>query len=331
VDTVTNASAEPNGYLVANPSLRAGIGTRLLHLAETTLLARALGREVIVDWRRTPFLQNRSLNYFTEFFVPAPKILGVPVHYVPSPSTDEYEAMPRKRPVLTDRAIVERLAAEPGAGPRYLVVRKMPPLPRLPGYTRRTYDQSLRTFYEELALRPEPAAELKEWYDANLRGHVVVGLNVAHGNGLFEPGRRFASRVNVLLFAEEERFLGLLETASNRASEGFPSAERDRYRIFYATDSAEMSELLRRLPRTVTRRTVFPPPGAGHQFSAYGQLGYTDHQAAADTIIDMLLLGRCNALVMNKSRFSRYALVTTDSFGGNVCDFEELAGASTSP
>jgi len=165
---------------------------------------------------------------------------------------------------------------------------------------------------------------LESWYDANLRGHFVVGVNVSTGNGYFAKGSRFEGKVNVRIFDNERRFLRTIATACERATRTLPRDLRSSYKIFFATDSSEMSEVLSRLPRTVTRRTVFQPPGVGRHFCDYDALGYSDRAAAADTVIDMLLLARCNALVRNSSKFSRYALVTTGWFGGNVQEFEEL-------
>jgi hypothetical protein len=42
-----------------------------------------------------------------------------------------------------------------------------------------------------------------------------------------------------------------------------------------------MCDLLGRLPQSVTRRTVFPPPGVGRSFGDYAKLGYSDVEAAA--------------------------------------------------
>jgi hypothetical protein len=85
-----------------------------------------------------------------------------------------------------------------------------------------------------------------------------------------------------------------------------------------------MAELLGRLPAAVSRRTVFPPPGVGRNFADYAAVGYDDRKAAADMLIDMLLLARCQALIRNRSMFSNYALVTTGGFGGNLYELESL-------
>jgi hypothetical protein len=129
--------------------------------------------------------------------------------------------------------------------------------------------------------------------------------------------------VDTLIFDDEDRFLRTIAVACERATKDLPPPESD-YRIFFATDSAHMAEVLGRLPRAVTRRTVFPPAGAGRRFCDYDVLGYSDRAAAEDTIVDMLLLARCNALVKNRSNFSFYARATTDCFNGNMQRFEKL-------
>ena len=41
-------------------------------------------------------------------------------------------------------------------------------------------------------------------------------------------------------------------------------------------------------------------------------------------LIDMLLLARCDALIMTRTRFTSYALVSTRYFNGNVQKVEDL-------
>jgi hypothetical protein len=148
-------------------------------------------------------------------------------------------------------------------------------------------------------------------------------VNVSTGNGSFGyASKKARRRVNVRSLENEQLVLNRLQSICALATQGLSAPVHERHRIFFATDSAPMADLLRRLPQAVTRRTVFPPPGIGRRFAAYEQLGYSDRAAATDTIIDTLLLGRCQALVRNESKFSRYALVSTDYFDGNVYDLE---------
>jgi hypothetical protein len=84
-----------------------------------------------------------------------------------------------------------------------------------------------------------------------------------------------------------------------------------------------MSELLAALPGSTTRRTTFPPPGAGDTFVFEGG-GYSDRDSIVDTLADMFLLARCDALVFNSSMFNQYARVLNGNFGGNQAHIEML-------
>jgi Nodulation protein Z (NodZ) len=313
------------GYVVADPGPRPGVGSRLLGLAQAVWLARELGREVIVDWRRTPFFESRSRNYFTESFEPVPTICGVPMHYPPSRRLWRYTwAEEREKPDL-DASLCAQVAADPASAPPYLVV----PQARLnlapfAAYDPAHYGAFLEDVYRHIVPRPELARQVDEWYDTNLRGHFVVGVNVATGNGMFAPGGRYPGRVDIGMWDDPSRFLNLIEEGFARSTRQLPASVREASKIFVATDSGEMSELLRQLGRAVTRRTVFPPPGAGHHFTGWAKLAYSERRATADVLIDMLLLARCDALIMTRTRFTSYALVSTRNFNGNVHRLEDL-------
>jgi hypothetical protein len=312
-----------NVWIVSSPPAGDGIGSRLLHLSEAVWLARSSGCPVVVDWRGSAFLKDPSLDYFTELFVPAPELLGARMHHVPSPEVDGWASAGEDERLELSPAALERLLAEPPPSPRYLFTRDSLRLERTRGHAK-GYRAFLPELYRRITPRPEVTEQLEAWYEAELRGRFVVGVNVSTGNGLFAPGARLESHVDMDVFEDEERFLRAIERACERATAALSAARKRDYRMFFATDSAAMSELLLRLPQAVTRRTVFPPPGSGHAFNDYDTLGYSDRAAAIDTIVDMLLLARCDALVRNNSRFSLYARVLTGNFGGNVQRFEKL-------
>jgi Nodulation protein Z (NodZ) len=312
------------GYVLPELRPRPGIGSRLTSLGQAVWLARELDRAVIVDWRRTLFFENRLRNYFTEFFEPVPTICGVPMHYPRSRKTRKYEwAKRRDRPWL-DAALCAQLAADPASAPPYLVVRAQVDLEPFPAYDKAKYAAFLEDVYRQIVPRRELAREVDEWYDANLRGHFVVGVNIATGNGLFDPGGRYPGRVDVGMWDDPGRFLHAIEEGFARATRLLPASVREAAKIFVATDSGEMSELLCSLSPAVTRRTVFPPPGTGHHFTGWAELDYSERRAAADVLIDMLLLARCDALIMTLSRFTSYALVSTRYFNGNVQKLVDL-------
>jgi hypothetical protein len=311
-----------NVWIVSNLPQWEGIGSRLRLFSEAVCLGRTFGCPVIVDWRGTGFLKDKSLNYFTEFFVPIPEIMGVQIQYAPSPALSEYERASQGERLELSLAALASLVAEPPPTPRYLLTRHSLRLGRSPVHGD-GYRAFLADFFRHIIPRAEVTEQLESWYEAHLRGHFVVGVNVSTGNGFFSPGGLLEGNVNTLIFDDEDRFLRTIAAACERATKDLPPSKSD-YRIFFTTDSAHMAEVLGRLPRAVTRRTVFPPDGAGRRFCDYDALGYSDRAAAVDTIVDMLLLARCNALIKNRSNFNFYARATTGSFNGNMQRFEKL-------
>ena len=73
----------------------------------------------------------------------------------------------------------------------------------------------------------------------------------------------------------------------------------------------------------MTRRTAFPPPGTGDLYRFEGD-AHSDRAAIVDTLADMFLLARCDALVYNNSLFNQYARVSTGNFSGNQVHFETM-------
>jgi hypothetical protein len=64
--------------------------------------------------------------------------------------------------------------------------------------------------------------------------------------------------------------------------------------------------------------------GTGRHFTGWAELDYDERSTAADVLIDMFLLARCDALIMTRTRFTSYALVSTRYFNGNVQKVEDL-------
>ncbi len=84
-----------------------------------------------------------------------------------------------------------------------------------------------------------------------------------------------------------------------------------------------MSELLAELPNAVTRRSRYPPPGRATRTRST-TTPPTARASIVDTLADMFLLARCDALIYNSSLFNQYARVVTDDFGGNQVHIETL-------
>jgi Nodulation protein Z (NodZ) len=302
-------------YLVTRPYTDSNIGSNLSSLAGALWLACRLRRDLIVDWRGMSQLQDKSLNYFPEFFEHPDTLLGVHVHYAPVAGADYDDA----RPIGGGEA-----AALGGGGvdppERYLVLEMFHGPDRIVAGGEAERFALLRSFYRSLEPGPEVRSALDEW-SHELDVPFVVGVNVRTGNGrYFGRGGQYAGRVNIDIFKDEERFLRVIRRACVARTRSLPRFLRRPPTIFFATDSEPMSCLLARLPNAKTRRTLFPPPGRGdlYAFPADG----SDRRAVVDTLADMFLLARCDALVYNTSVFNQYARVVTGCFGGNMTHLE---------
>jgi hypothetical protein len=305
--------------VVTRPFPGSNVGSNLASLAGSVWLARQLGRELVVDWRGQSQLRDPSLNYFTEFFEAPPELLGVPVHYAPVGGIDYGELTP------TEPGYAHLMGTGQSPVPeQHLVLTTYHGPDRLhPGPQPERF-RFLRSFYRCI----RPAAEIEErvesWWAETLDGSFVVGVNVRTGNGrYFGKGGQFEGRVNVSLFQDGERFLQVLDRACRARTRRLPREIRGGSKIFFATDSREMSELLARLPASTTRRIVFPPPGTGDTFAFEGD-DYSDRDSIVDTLVDMFLLAHCDALVFNSSMFNQYARVLNGYFGGNQAHIETL-------
>jgi hypothetical protein len=292
-------------------------------MAGALWLARCLGRTLIVDWRGQAQLREASLNYFTEFFATPSEILGVPVLYAPVSVGDYEKGAPEARWVEPGEA---HLLAQGAVAARehFVVCQTYHGLDRLhPGPEPERF-RLLRSFYRAIRPAPDLQEAADRWWAENCDGAFVIGVNVRTGNGrYFGQGMPYAGRVDVSLFESPERFLRKLERACRARTRRLPRPARKDFVVFCATDSAAMSELLSRLPGARTRRSVYPPAGAGDLHSFDDQPG-ADRRAITDTLVDMVLLARCDALVYNSSVFNQYARVLTGYFSGNMAHIELL-------
>jgi hypothetical protein len=310
-------------YVVTRPFRDSNIGSNLSSLAGALWLAQASSRSLVVDWRGLSQLQDSSLNYFTEFFASPSELSGVSVLYAPTDAAGDYEPLPDDDTVQPAEA--RRLGVEgdsPNAEP--IVLQTYHGLDRLHPGPEPERQRFLRSVYEQLHPGDEVASAVERWWNEHLAGKRVVGVNVRTGNGhYFGKGMRYARRVDVSVFENERRFIVKLERACRDRIRRLPRVRGEDVAVFYATDSAEMSALLARLPNALTRRTVFPPPGTGDTYRFEGK-GNADRDAIVDTLADMFLLARCDALVYNNSLFNQYARAVTGDFGGNLVQFESL-------
>lgn len=310
-------------YVVTRPFPGSNVGSNLASMAGALWLASRLSRTLIVDWRGQSQLRDENANYFTEFFETPAAIEGVPIEYAPVGDFDYGQDAPDAAWLgHGDAAPVGREGRDPEA--RFVVLQDFHGLDRIhPGPDADRF-RLLQSFYRAIHPSPPVAAAVNDFAREQLDGAFVVGLNVRTGNGMyFGRGMTHASRVDISIFENTGRFLRVLERACRRRLRGLPRQVRADARIFYATDSGAMSALLAQLPNSVTRRAIFPPPNTGDTYS-FDDENYSDRDGIVDTLADMFLLARCNALVYNSSMFNQYARVLTGHFGGNETHIETL-------
>jgi hypothetical protein len=304
--------------VVTRPFPESNVGSNLASLAGALYLAHRLERPLVVDWRGMTQLADPRINYFSAFFSTPSELAGVPISYAPVHGVD-YDGGAWLSP---DEAAA--LARATRDAPPIVVLQPYHGLDRLHPGPEAARLTRLRAFYRELAPTPALAAETEAWACRDLTAPFVVAVNVRTGNGhYFAAGNAYHRRVDVSVFNDRARFLRVLERAVRSRLAHLPRSLRDAFQVFYATDSAEMSELLARLPNAVTRRATFPPPGTG---DTYRDVDAEDvnRRSVAATVGDMFLLARCDALVYNNSLFNQYARVVTGFYGGNLVHFERL-------
>jgi hypothetical protein len=312
-------SAVPR-YIVTHPRPMSGMGSNLASLAGAIWFAKQLGRDLVVDWRGLECLKDKAANFFTEFYEAPREIQGVRMHYAPCPELPEPIAQFRELSIGEAVAMVKT-----GDEASHLVLGDFHSLERLdPGGKPRAQFWRLQDFYRHIKLRSFVQAEVDRFADEHFRGAFVVGLNLAGGNGEFAKGSPYFGRVDTNIFSKERQFLNKVERAYQLALRGLPRYLRPSGRMFFATDSLAMHDLLAKLPNTVTRRTVFPPPGVGRYFSGYTDPGYTDRDSIVDSLTDMFLLARCQALIRNGTAFNLYANTVTNCFNGNSRHLESM-------
>jgi hypothetical protein len=312
-----------DGYVVTRPFPDSNVGSNLASLAGALWLARTVSRAVVVDWRGLSQLPRPDLNYFTEFFEAPPMLDGVEVAYAPDAAVGDYY------PGSGAAWISPQEARSLGTGETteaasHIVLQTYHGLDRVhPGPEPERLRQ-LRSFYRELEPGPEIRTKADSWWHEQTQGSGVIGVNIRTGNGhYFGKGGTYASRVDVSVFENRRRFLRVIEKACGQRVKSLPKERRENTVVFYATDAEWMSELLAELPNAVTRRSLYPPAGTGDTH------GFSDDLAAArasivDTLADMFLLARCDALIYNSSLFNQYARVLTGNFGGNQVHIETL-------
>ena len=305
--------------VITRPNADSGVGSNLASLAGATWLAGRLGRPLVVDWRGMDQLRDKSLSYWTEFLEEPATIAGVPVAFARDDGLYDSGSVRWLSPYDVPQAVATGVEEKPIGLRNYHGLDRIDP-------DGDPIEHHALTRAVLGALRPTSriAARIDAWEAEQFAGSFVVAVNIRSGNGLFAPGSLYFTRNDTSLMRNRERLRANLEQAVADRVAGLPPPLRARRRVFFATDSAWMHDVLAGIDGAMTRRTIFPPPGTAHTFSDFDDPGYTDRDAVEDTLVDMFLLARCDALVYNTTNFHLYARVVTNYFSGNLEHIEEF-------
>jgi hypothetical protein len=263
-------------------------------------------------------LRDKELNYFAEFFDIPSVVLGVPVACAPDCPQNALDGE------WLDAASARAVGASGSAPPARIILQPYHGLDRIHPGRPREWRPFLRDVYRAIGPEPRLAAQIDSWIDENLEAAYVVAVNVRTGNGhYFGKGQPYEARMDTSIFDDADELVRILGRACQEQARRAPRRHAGPFRTFYATDSPLMSEALAGLPNAVTRRRRFPPPGEGDLYG-FDDEGDADRESVADTIVDMFLLARCDAMIYNSSNFNQYARVVTDEFGGNSVHIDTL-------
>ncbi len=305
-----------------NP-IYSGLGCMIRVLAPCWAYAAETGRTLVIDWRGNPYTRNDpSHNLFPSLFEPiSAERAGVRV--IADQSVNELRY---PQPLLTTNVPMEMedgsTARMPNGGLDHKALARIianctdvdhpTVLPSLPSVFRITHqriipkkirlnDQTLSTCYRML-LRPKPAwrAEAQDLYDHRMKGHHLIGLHIRHGNGEGDFRAHFRQRE----ISDFETFMDLVV----RVVERFGTRRfKGTFGVFLATDSPRVIDCFKdRFELLITRPVWRPEEGAGVDFDhAFRRGTESGIRSAADALIDMLLLAKCDAVMM--TRFTSFA------------------------
>lgn len=265
-----------------------GLGSDMATIVGGWYYASRTARTLVIDWRNSRYLLDRSANAFPRLFQPMDQIAGVQIlcddsvaeEKFPKPVVSLHKLEPRRR----------RLLIRDGADVDASTLVNKNPMHILPSLT------AQRTIFSALRLHPDVYHELEVFRRREFGAAKVLGIHVRHGNG---EHLGFGRETNL-----EELKLQIVRNCK-RLCEALKKSACLRVKVFLATDSQEVEDTLKSaLPNVVTRSKLFHVTGGGplHR-RALGLAG------AQDALIEMFLLAHCNALIYTDSWFSYYARV----------------------
>ncbi|MGA0368470.1 MAG: nodulation protein NodZ [Kiritimatiellia bacterium] len=335
-------------YIIAadiNP-IYSGLGCMIRTLAPCWAYAVETKRTLVIDWRGNPYTRgDPSHNLFPSLFEPVTKEqAGIPVIADQTVDTVRFP-----QPLLTTSATMEledgSIARMPNGGLDHDALAAviancidcgcptvLPSLPSVFRITRnwvvpakiRLTDEALSRCYRMLRPKPIWRNQAGDFHRDHMDGRPVIGLHIRHGNGEGDFRAHFRQREISDFEVFMDRVARVVERYGRRRF-------GENYTVFVATDSDLVIRFLRgRLPRLITRPVWRPEDGEGIDFDhVYRDGTERGIRAAGDALVDMLLLAKCDAVMITRfTSFAyhvRYTLEQPDAEFFDDRQFSELA------
>jgi hypothetical protein len=318
---------------------RTGWGDCLVSAISAWHYARRTGRTLVIDWRRSLYLDDPGRNAFPAYLEPVDAIGGVPVVSDDSvgqrawptpvheslghraeqglrgwlaardlPATAALSATAYQRSHAEESALVER--GQDLAAPT--VVLRCSLSEGLPDRA------SCQAFLAALTPLPELGAEIERFARARFAGRPTVGVHVRYGSrALLDSHHPF--------WHDEQRALVVIAAAIERAAALLGSSQ-----IFLCTDHPRVvAALAGRFPRLILREKFLGREG-DRELHSWLNPAAIRRAVGRDALIEMLLLARVDALVCYPphSFFSFYARTCAGGPGLQILEGFEPQSAS---
>jgi hypothetical protein len=264
-----------------------GIGSDLISVVGAIAYAARTERDLVIDWRKSRYLEDATTNLFAALFV-APTAFDSVGVVVAGPKFNGTELLQPVSQMTARRQSFEDFHAEMLAAPRrvaesVIITRPMHHLPDVAEQKR---------WLGAIAPVPRIAAAIDRYYDRHMKGHAVVGIHIRHGNG-----ETLGSGRDMLIQRSVDELVDLSIAAV--AKMDLPADPL----FFVCTDSQALRDAFKaRLTHVINFDSRIGSAESGPIHTSDFGL-----QGAEDAVAEMWLLARCDRLIYSPSWFSHYA------------------------
>ncbi len=326
-------------------NLFSGLGCCLLVLAPCWKYAMETGRTLIIDWRGNPYTRtDPQKNLFSLLFEqPDPAEIGVSCI-----ADDSINDLRIPQPILGPAEVISQESGAidkfPGGGINNAVMQKIiagcvdVDFPAVIPSLRTTYFlsanfgprqllrspvfsfQEAQRLYRSLKLRSQWAAIVSTFYQNHMADRPVIGVHVRHGNGEGEYRDHFRGR-------QIHSFASFVESLADKIRRYASNRFGKEYTVFLCTDSDDVVSAMEPCFMSLVSRHIWrPAPGEGIDFDHAYKRSDGGVGAAADALIDMQLLAKCDAMFMTRrTSFASHVPYIMEKPGAVFFDHKQTA------